>query len=70
MNVPHGTRVIRVEKDGFVPQSIQIEVSKSPIEVKISELSPEPVVHYKQAAEAETVKQLVGNLIVASAPQN
>ena len=25
MNVPHGTRVIRVEKDGFVPQSIQIE---------------------------------------------
>ena len=27
MNVPHGTRVIRVEKDGFVPQSIQIEVS-------------------------------------------
>jgi len=70
MNVPHGTRVIRVEKDGFVPQSIQIEVSKFPIEVKISELSPEPVVHYKQEAEAETVKQLVGNLIVTSAPQN
>ncbi len=45
MNVPDGTRVIRVEKDGFVPQSIQVEVSNFPIEVKISELSPEPVVH-------------------------
>ena len=33
-------------------------------------LSPEPVVHYKKEPEAEPVKQLVGNLVVTSAPQN
>jgi len=70
MNVPHGTRVIRVEKDGFVPQSIQVKVSSFPIEVKISGLSPEPVVLYKKEAETETAQQLVGNLVVTSAPQN
>ena len=53
-----------------MPQSIQVEVSKFPIEVTVGELSPEPVVHYKKEAEAETVKQLVGNLVVTSAPQN
>ena len=70
MNVPTGSRTIRVEKDGFVPQSIQIETSKFPIEVIVGDLSPEPVVRSKKVAEAETVKQIVGNLIVTSAPQN
>jgi len=70
MSVANGSRTIRVEKDGFVPQRIQIEVSKFPIEVTVGDLSPEPVVHYKNPAEAETVKQLVGNLVITSAPQN
>ena len=35
MNVPIGTRRIWVEKDGFVPQSIQVEVSNFPIVVSI-----------------------------------
>jgi len=70
MNVPYGTRTIRVEKDGFVPQSIQVEVSNFPIEVTVGELSPEPVVRYLEDAEAEMVMQLVGNLVVTSAPQN
>jgi hypothetical protein len=70
MNVPYGTRTIRVEKDGFVPQSIQVEVSNFPIEVTVGELSPEPVVRYLEEAEAEAVMQLVGNLVVTSAPQN
>src|SRR5210317_1554739 len=54
MNVPTGSRTIRVEKDGFVPQSIQIETSKFPIEVIVGDLSPEPVVRSKKVTEAET----------------
>ena len=70
MNVSQGTRIIRVEKDGFVPQNIEVEVSNFPIEVTVGELSPEPVVRYKKETDADTVKQLVGNLVVTSAPQN
>jgi len=70
MNVPTGSRTIRVEKDGFVPQSIEIEIPNFPIEVIVGDLSPEPVVRSKKVAEAETVKQLVGNLVITSAPQN
>ena len=70
MNVPMGTRTIRIEKDGFVPQTIKVEVSKFPIEVTVGELSPEPVVRYRNETDAGTVVQLVGNLVVTSAPQN
>lgn len=69
VNVANGRHTIRVEKDGFVPQSIQVEVSDFPIEVTVGELSPKPVVHYKTETEATTARQLVGNLVVTSAPQ-
>ena len=69
-DVPHGTRTIRVEKDGFVPQTIEVEVSNFPIEVTVGNLSPEPVIRYRTDVEAETVVQLVGNLVITSAPQN
>jgi hypothetical protein len=70
MNVENGSRTIRVEKDGFIPQSIQVEVSNFPIEVTVGDLAPEPVVHYKKEAQAESIIQLVGNLVITSAPQN
>ena len=70
MNVAIGSRIVRVEKDGFVPQSIEVEVAKFPIEITVGELSPEPQIHYKTETNGETVKQLVGNLVVTSAPQN
>jgi len=69
-NVPVGARTIRVEKDGFVPQNIRIEVSNFPIEVRVGQLSPEPSVRYMKEPEADKVNQLVGNLVVTSAPQN
>ena len=69
-NVAIGTRRLRVEKDGFVPQDIEVEVSKFPIEVTVGELSPEPVIRQKTETNGGTVKQLVGNLVVTSAPQN
>jgi len=69
-NVPIGAHTIRVEKDGFVPQNIQIEVSDYPMEVRVGQLSPEPEIRYKTKAEPDPVKQLFGNLVVTSAPQN
>jgi len=69
-NVPEGAHIIRVEKDGFVPQSFQVEVPKLPIEVKVGEFSPEPVIRHGGETSSSKVKQPVGDLLVTSAPQN
>jgi hypothetical protein len=69
MNVKKGTRMIRVEKEGFVPRSIQVEVSDLPIEVRIGELIPNPSGRH-QKPPTPTAKKEVGYLIVTSAPQN
>jgi len=69
-NVSSGAHTIRVEKDGFVPQNIQIEVSDRPMEVRVGQLSPQPTVRETKTPEPERVKQLFGNLVVTSAPQN
>ena len=69
--VPPGAHTIRVEKDGFLPKNIRIEVSDHPIEVRVGSLSPQPFAQYeKKKTEPEEVKQLFGELIVTSAPQN
>lgn len=69
-NVPGGAHIIRVEKDGFVPQSFQVEVRNLPIEVKVGEFSPEPVNRHEKETSGARVQQHVGNLRVTSAPQN
>jgi hypothetical protein len=69
-NAPEGMRRIRVEKDGFVPQSIEVEVSDYPIEVRVGKLSPGPFASYTKEPDAGTVPQLHGNLTITSAPQN
>lgn len=69
-SVPAGAHTIRVEKDGFMPKNIRIEVSDRPIEVRVGNLSPAPFAQYKKTAEPEEVKQLFGELLVTSAPQN
>lgn len=69
-NVPAGMRSVRVEKDGFVPQTIEVEVSDYPIEVRVGKLSPGPFASYTKEPEASTVTQLHGNLTITSAPQN
>jgi len=68
--VPVGAHTIRVEKDGFLPKNIRIEVSDYPIEVRVGNLSPQPFAQYTKKAEPEEVKQLFGELVVTSAPQN
>jgi len=70
MDVRKGTHTIRVEKDGFVPQNIQIEVSSQPIEVRVGQLSPAPSVRYLKEPEPDKVEQLFGDLVITSAPQN
>ena len=69
-NVPAGAHTIRVEKDGFLPKNIRIEVSDRPVEVRVGSLSPQPFAQYKKTAEPEEVKQLFGELVITSAPQN
>ena len=68
--VPEGTHIIRVEKDGFVPQSFEVEVSKLPIEMKVGELSPEPLARDGREHSSLEIKKPAGNLLVTSAPQN
>ena len=70
MNIGKGRHTIRVEKDGFVPQNIQIEVSDFPIEVRVGALVPDPAARYKTEAKVVPVKKAVGYLVVTSAPQN
>jgi hypothetical protein len=69
-NVPGGAHVIRVEKDGFVPQSFQVDVKNLPIEVKVEAFSPEPPVGHEGETGGATIKQTTGNLLVTSAPQD
>jgi hypothetical protein len=69
-NVPPGAHTIRVEKEGFQPKNIRIEVSDHPVEIRVGKLSPQPFAQYQKTAEPEEVKQLFGELNVTSAPQN
>ena len=56
-NVPVGAHTIRVEKDGFLPKNIRIEVSDRPVEVRVGNLSPAPFAQYQKKAEPEEVNQ-------------
>lgn len=69
-NVSEGAHVIRVEREGFVPQSFQVEVRKLPIEVKVGEFSPGTPGRHDGEAPTPKVQQPAGNLLVTSAPQN
>jgi hypothetical protein len=66
-----GGHVVRVEKDGFAPQSFKVEVEKLPIEVKVGAFSPLAAAAPPEPAPAQPeVVQMAGRLTVTSAPQN
>jgi len=69
-SVPSGAHTIRAEKDGFLPKNIRIEVSDRPVEIRVGNLSPQPFAQYQKKTEPEDVKQLFGELVITSAPQN
>ena len=70
MNIKKGTHTLRVEKEGFVPRTIEVEVSDFPIEVRIGDLVANPGAKYQSSSASEKVTKSVGYLIVTSAPQN
>jgi PEGA domain len=65
-----GGHVIRVEKDGFAPQSFKVEVEKLPIEVKVGAFSPLPPASPEKAPAPPAEVPMAGRLTVTSAPQN
>ena len=70
MDVRKGKHTIRVEKDGFMPQSVQVEVTDFPIEVRIGRLNPDHAAGVESKPRPAQVEQSVGNLVITSAPQN
>jgi len=72
--VPVGAHVVRVEKTGFVAQSLNVIVEKIPLEVKVGEFVPEPAAAPERPAESAMVAVKApptsGTLLVTSAPQN
>lgn len=69
-NVPEGPHTIRVEKDGFEPQVVQVQVPALPIQVKVEPFSPQQPVGQASETGASLVKPATESLLVTSAPQN
>lgn len=69
-NVPAGAHVVRVERDGFVPQSFEVKVLNLPIEVKVGEFAAEPLIRQDGRTSSAEVKQPAGILLVTSVPQD
>lgn len=66
--VPPGRHIIRVEADGYLPQSFEVEVGAAPIEVRVADLAPLPT--EADTAPREEQPTELATLVVMSAPQN
>lgn len=69
-DVRNGSHIIRVEKDGYVPQAFEVEVTDPPVEVKVEALVPLPPEPQPVAPTPAPIKPAVGILVITSAPQN
>jgi hypothetical protein len=69
-DIPRGLHTVRVEKDGFVPQSFEVLVGQLPIEVTASEFRPAPPAADTAGTAGAGTSMAVGTLVVTSAPQN
>jgi hypothetical protein len=67
-DVRRGKHVIRVEKDGFLPQTFDVEVVNRPIEVEVSTFIPVAAASAGSPRPEDSTR--VGSLVVTSAPQN
>lgn len=70
MNVEGGEHRVWIEKDGFLSQRFEVELLDLPIEVTVGNFSPLPEMLEPEVVASPKVTQLVGNLVVTSAPQN
>jgi len=69
-NVAKGQHRLWVEKDGFLSQNFVVDILDTPIEVKVAEFKPVPTAAPEKQPEKKEVTELVGNLVITSAPQN
>jgi hypothetical protein len=69
-DVRNGSHVIRVEKEGYVPRAFEVDVTDSPVEVKVEALVPLPPEPEPVAPTPAPIKPAVGVLVITSAPQN
>jgi hypothetical protein len=69
-DVRNGSRIIRVEKEGYVPQTFEVEVTGLPVEVRVEALVPLPPEPEPVAPTPAPIKPAVGILVITSAPQN
>jgi hypothetical protein len=69
-DLKRGRHTIRVEKEGFQPQSFEVNVINRPIEVEVGKFIPVVVALPTSAKAAAPSIQEVGSLVVTSAPQN
>lgn len=69
-NVAKGRHRLWVEKDGFLSQNFVVDVLEAPIEVKVGEFKPVPTAAPEEKPAKKEATELVGNLVITSAPQN
>jgi hypothetical protein len=69
-DIPRGLHIVRVEKDGFEPQSFEVLVGQAPIEVTVGVFEAAPTPDAAAGAANARPALAVGTLIVTSAPQN
>jgi len=69
-DVRNGSHIIRVEKEGYVPQAFEVEVTDLPVEVKVEALVPLPPEPEPVAPTRAPIKPAVGILVITTAPQN
>lgn len=72
MNVMAGSHTIRIEKDGFLPQTFDVDTTMPSIEIFVEEFEPLPVAPAAMEAapaKPKTTTKGVGGLVITSAPQ-
>lgn len=68
-DVPAGSYVIKIVKEGFEPQSVKIDLKVNEIYVyEVKEFIPQLDVTQEGEADADTIKQKVGSLLVETIP--
>jgi len=68
-DVPVGSHVIKIVKEGFEPQSVKIDLKVNEIYVyEVKEFIPKLDVIKKGEADTDTIKQSVGSLLIETIP--
>jgi hypothetical protein len=69
-DIARGLHTVRVEKDGFEPQSFEVLVGQVPVEVTVGEFRLAPAAAGAEESPGAGTALAVGTLVITSAPQN